>query len=999
MCIVNRIRIKAALWYVATLSALVGIVAVAIGVVPEGWVLVGVGGGVLVASALATAWRVTRQRAARPIGGLATIVFGTVAVLVSIVVAVGLLPAEVPFSVTVVTLAAGAQAFLLAIDVRLSGASRAERVAVPFTGHLAVLAASALMLEPGLHEPRAAYLAYATGFGALSLHAFWMYQRSEGISPPLPGTTRSSWEGILLAALTAGVLATAVVVLTLGPDPFVAMPWALLPASVVVGVAAILTLAVLSTAPDPPVAYGLFSGEVTTAIQHALVAIVLLNTLVMSGVVVDQTAFSVVLAVYLGLLVIGVGQEYWMVAHARRRLRRREREEPPEPTVDPFGPEPTVTVIISAANEAGVLPESLDHNLESLPDVPVLLLPAANSTDGTVELAHEYAADYPERVRVIEGTSGSKAGDLNAAWDHVDTPFALLLDADETVDSDFLTRAMVYLEEHPEVGVVQGRKVAKYPDTGRLARFVTAERQHSTWVEHPFLADVFGAGHFAGSAAVFRREVPPAVGGWSTSRLTEDIDLTLRLLTRTDWRVGYDPWMVAREFNPDSAGALIRQRVRWARGWAQVTAAHLPRVIRSWRTLGVRRVVGLTWLLFTAVSAPFYTVFPVLFVLAAVGWGVSLPALLAVGLAVVLFPARGISIGYATLRDPEIHLPRTPRRVGGMLFNAYLWIPVGWVIQLHSLYLQLAGAPTRWHVTKKQGQQEYVRKSRRSPASSTPVASESARADTVQETQPADALQAANGSAGDPETVPEPAVADRERSGVPAARDRNAAFEVYRDAADEWRFRLRAGNGEIVADSGEGYASRSNARRAVSRVRKHAELAALLRPDPAGFVIHREEGRWRWRLVSSNGRILAENPEGYAARASAVESAKRSREGIDADTVSVVEANDGSYRWQARAKNGTPLVRSVRRFETPAAALDAAERVSARIVEADLVVAANATFEVYADAGGEWRWRLRHQNGNILADSGEGYASRSNARRAAERLRTMAPNASVQVLA
>ena len=265
-------------------------------------------------------------------------------------------------------------------------------------------------------------------------------------------------------------------------------------------------------------------------------------------------------------------------------------------------------------------------------------------------------------------------------------------------------------------------------------------------------------------------------------------------------------------------------------------------------------------------------------------------------------------------------------------------------------------------------------------------------------TEAVDAFESTSAPANT-ETVPEPAVADRERSGVPAARDRNAAFEVYRDAADEWRFRLRAGNGEIVADSGEGYASRSNARRAVSRVRKHAELAALLRPDPAGFVIHREEGRWRWRLVSSNGRILAENPEGYAARASAVGSAKRSREGIDADTVSVVEANDGSYRWQARAKNGTPLVRSVRRFETPAAALDAAERVSARIVEADLVVAANATFEVYADAGGEWRWRLRHQNGNILADSGEGYASRSNARRAAERLRTMAPNASVQVLA
>lgn len=30
-------------------------------------------------------------------------------------------------------------------------------------------------------------------------------------------------------------------------------------------------------------------------------------------------------------------------------------------------------------------------------------------------------------------------------------------------------------------------------------------------------------------------------------------------------------------------------------------------------------------------------------------------------------------------------------------------------------------------------------------------------------------------------------------------------FQVYRDKAGEWRWRLRAKNGRIVADSGEGY--------------------------------------------------------------------------------------------------------------------------------------------------------------------------------------------------
>lgn len=38
-------------------------------------------------------------------------------------------------------------------------------------------------------------------------------------------------------------------------------------------------------------------------------------------------------------------------------------------------------------------------------------------------------------------------------------------------------------------------------------------------------------------------------------------------------------------------------------------------------------------------------------------------------------------------------------------------------------------------------------------------------------------------------------------------------FEVYK-AADGWRWRLRAKNSKIVADSGEAYSSKSNCRRA-----------------------------------------------------------------------------------------------------------------------------------------------------------------------------------------
>jgi uncharacterized protein YegP (UPF0339 family) len=36
-------------------------------------------------------------------------------------------------------------------------------------------------------------------------------------------------------------------------------------------------------------------------------------------------------------------------------------------------------------------------------------------------------------------------------------------------------------------------------------------------------------------------------------------------------------------------------------------------------------------------------------------------------------------------------------------------------------------------------------------------------------------------------------------------------------------------------------------------------------------------------------------------------------------------------------------------------------------------------FQVYQDAAGYWRWRLRDTNGKIIADSAESYVSRNGA--------------------
>ncbi|PSP99579.1 hypothetical protein BRC94_06975 [Halobacteriales archaeon QS_5_70_17] len=54
-----------------------------------------------------------------------------------------------------------------------------------------------------------------------------------------------------------------------------------------------------------------------------------------------------------------------------------------------------------------------------------------------------------------------------------------------------------------------------------------------------------------------------------------------------------------------------------------------------------------------------------------------------------------------------------------------------------------------------------------------------------------------------------------------------------------------------------------------------------------------------------------------------------------------------------------------------------------------------ARFEVFRDRAGEWRWRLVHCNGNIIATSGEGYTTRRNAEKGIRSVVANAPGADV----
>ena len=60
---------------------------------------------------------------------------------------------------------------------------------------------------------------------------------------------------------------------------------------------------------------------------------------------------------------------------------------------------------------------------------------------------------------------------------------------------------------------------------------------------------------------------------------------------------------------------------------------------------------------------------------------------------------------------------------------------------------------------------------------------------------------------------------------------KNPKFEIYKDKAGEFRFRLKASNGQIIA-TGEGYKQLAGCLNGVDSIKRNAPEAEIVREDP-----------------------------------------------------------------------------------------------------------------------------------------------------------------------
>ncbi|MBS2008525.1 MAG: glycosyltransferase family 2 protein [Cyanobacteria bacterium SZAS TMP-1] len=226
---------------------------------------------------------------------------------------------------------------------------------------------------------------------------------------------------------------------------------------------------------------------------------------------------------------------------------------------------PDVDIFISAKNESRVI-ETTVRNLFKL-DYDRFLVWVIDdcSTDSMPVILDRLKDEYPN-LRVINRKPGccpGKSAALNEALALAKGDVVTVFDADAYVAPDFLKTALPHLQ--PEtVGAVQAQKRMFEHQKGFLVHCQDSEYAMDTYFQ--VSRDLIGgAVELRGNGQLVKRQALIDVGGWNNKAITDDLDLSMRLLVN-NWDIRFSPEAVVWEEAVGNLKGLIRQRRRWAEG-------------------------------------------------------------------------------------------------------------------------------------------------------------------------------------------------------------------------------------------------------------------------------------------------------------------------------------------------------------------------------------------------------------------------------------------------
>ncbi|HYK95642.1 MAG TPA: glycosyltransferase family 2 protein [Candidatus Dormibacteraeota bacterium] len=238
-----------------------------------------------------------------------------------------------------------------------------------------------------------------------------------------------------------------------------------------------------------------------------------------------------------------------------------------------------MTVIVPANDEVAVVADLVaDLATQQPPCRPSdpcvrVVIVDDRSVDGTGDVVRaaisELRSPIPmEALRRSAGRATKGAALACVPIDPRPTEIVAVLDADARISSSFLRDVLGAARSGIAVGTARRRMLL--PARGRLARLLAIVQDDEQTLDGEIQLGRWalgGGSELRGNGMFVRADILAEVGGWSADALCEDLELTSRIYLTPDgprprWLPGIEVW----EQPVLSLPALVRQRLRWARG-------------------------------------------------------------------------------------------------------------------------------------------------------------------------------------------------------------------------------------------------------------------------------------------------------------------------------------------------------------------------------------------------------------------------------------------------
>lgn len=198
--------------------------------------------------------------------------------------------------------------------------------------------------------------------------------------------------------------------------------------------------------------------------------------------------------------------------------------------------------------------------------------------DGRREEFREFAESVGITHLTRDNNFHAKAGNINAALAKTNGEFVAIFDCDHIPARSFLQMTMGWFLRDPKLGMIQTPHHFLSPDP--------FERNLGTFRRVPNEGELFygliqdgndlwNATFFCGSCAVLRRSILLEIGGVAVETVTEDAHTALKM-HRMGYTTAYISIPQAAGLATESLSAHVGQRIRWARGMAQIFRVDNP---------------------------------------------------------------------------------------------------------------------------------------------------------------------------------------------------------------------------------------------------------------------------------------------------------------------------------------------------------------------------------------------------------------------------------------